>query len=50
MTIKCGLKPGLIQLLLNGHPEDVCRALQEGYVVLAELAFRCAIYFQYAEG
>jgi hypothetical protein len=24
--------------------------LQEGYVVLAELAFRCAIYFQYAEG
>ena len=49
MTVKRGLQLALILLLLDRHAEDVCGPLQEGDVVLAELAFGFAVDFQDAE-
>jgi hypothetical protein len=45
MTIKRGLQFALILLLFNRHSEDICSALQKGYVVLPELAFGFAVNF-----
>jgi hypothetical protein len=40
------LEPALVALPLDGHAEDVCGTLQEGDVLLAELALGSAIDLQ----
>src|SRR5579862_6631771 len=49
MTFQCSLQLALVLLLLNRHTKDICSALQESDVMLAELTFRLAIDFEHSK-
>ena len=40
----------LIALALDGHAEDICRALQEGEVMLDKLIVRLAVHLDTPKG